>query len=413
MIKRFFKDEQGGLVEYLILLSVMSVCSVLIFPSLRTNLVEWNNTMICNVTKGIGGSGDCGNKTNGGDDGGFNTTDPNKPPTTVDPPKEETKPPEKEVKYVVKYDRTIPFRYSNVMSHEVKVVLNTSNFDYSLSKKEGKDIKFLRSTGQVLNTFIEKWNPKGESIIWVKSIGTDTDKLDMVIDDSYTSANDPNKVFIFYETFDKPLDPKIWDIPSKYEDRVEVKDGVLYLDRATIGLKKQLWMRYATIKVDTKLVEGQSDEGSDIAIGLMISNKLLSNAGTDGFELLAIHPSDNEIEDDNYTYLEMVDHTGAKDSQKGTRYYSHGYRFPVNDWAKYDIFLDSEVRYDYAYAKQRGDKEYLGDDVINELPNRNYLWLGYWSEDPDQIDFIYGKMAFDSIIVHQGEEPINGTVVKQ
>jgi hypothetical protein len=234
----------------------------------------------------------------------------------------------------------------------------------------------------------------------------------MVVDDSYTSANDPNKVFILYETFDKPLDPNLWYVPPEYKDRVYVKDGVLYIDRATIGIKKTLWMRYATIQVDTKNVEG------NFAQGLMISNKLLKDSTTSGLELLSIHPSDNEIEDDNYTYLEMIDHTGSKDSQQGTRYYSHGYSFPIDDWAKYDIFIDTDWDdvdkhwYDYARAKQRGQKEFLGDDVMNELPNRNYIWLGYWEEDPEELNYITGVTAFDSIIIHQGDEPINGTVAK-
>lgn len=428
------KDEQGGLVEYLILLAAMAVCSVLIFPSLRSNLVEWNNNMVCNVTKSIGGGGQCADKTENGGDDGFNTTDPNKPPvtgdnkppTTVDPPKEETKPPEpikppeetkppvKESKYVVKYDRTIPFRYSNVVTHEVKIELNPSNFDYSLSKKEGKDIKFIKPGGQVLNSFIEKWDPNGESTVWVKSVGTDTNQLEMVIDDTYTSANDPNKVFILYETFDKPLDPNLWYVPPEYKDRVEVEDGVLYLDRATIGIKKALWMRYATIQVDFI-----NNQGGEPAEALMISNKLLKDASKPGLELLSIHPGDT-VEYDEYPYLEMIDHTGSKDSQKGTKYYSHGYQFSIYDFAKYDIFIDTDWSeedhhwYDYARAKERGQTEYIGNDVMNELPNRNYIWLGYWREDPNELEYLIDSVAtFDSIIIHQGEEPIIGTVEKQ
>ncbi|WP_176397848.1 DUF2341 domain-containing protein [Bacillus cereus] len=448
MIKRFYKDERGGLVEYMILLAVAAVCSVLLFPSLRSNMVEWNNTMICNITKSIGSGKDCANTNTTPDkNDGFDTNKPDnsnntKPPVTTEPPKEtkppeppketkppeppketkppepikppeETKPPVKQNKYVVKYDRTIPYRYDNIGTHEVKIVLNPSNFDYSLSKKEGKDIKFILPDGRTLSSFIEKWNPKGESVAWVKSLMKETKQLEMVVDDSYTSKNDPNEVFRFYETFDKPLDPKIWYVPPEYEDRVYVKDGALYLDRATIGIKKTLWMRYATIKVDTKTIEG------DTAQGLMISNKLLKDATAPGLELLSIHPSESLIQNDNYTYLEMRNLTGSKDSPKGTRYSSSGYKFPIDGWAQYDIFIDTDVDdterhwVDYAHAKQRGEKEFLSKDVINELPNRNYIWLGYWEEDPEELEYIEGVTAFDSIIIHQGEEPIIGTVEKQ
>ncbi|MED2737747.1 hypothetical protein [Bacillus toyonensis] len=57
LMNKFVKEEDGGLVEYLILIAIAAVAAALLFPSLRKNLVAWFNSMVTNVQSGISGSG--------------------------------------------------------------------------------------------------------------------------------------------------------------------------------------------------------------------------------------------------------------------------------------------------------------------------------------------------------------------
>ncbi|MGN5651158.1 MULTISPECIES: hypothetical protein [Bacillus] len=55
LMNKFVKEEDGGLVEYLILIAIAAVAAALLFPTLRKNLVGWFNDMVGNVQKGISG----------------------------------------------------------------------------------------------------------------------------------------------------------------------------------------------------------------------------------------------------------------------------------------------------------------------------------------------------------------------
>ncbi len=58
---------------------------------------------------------------------------------------------------------------SDLVDYQVRIELNTNNFDYSKAKSDGSDIRFTDSDGvSPLPYWIEVWNPSGTSIIWVK-----------------------------------------------------------------------------------------------------------------------------------------------------------------------------------------------------------------------------------------------------
>ncbi|WP_341285748.1 hypothetical protein [Priestia megaterium] len=56
LFNQFKKEEDGGLVEYLILIAIAAVAAALLFPGLRKNLVGWFNDMVTNVKEGISGT---------------------------------------------------------------------------------------------------------------------------------------------------------------------------------------------------------------------------------------------------------------------------------------------------------------------------------------------------------------------
>ena len=55
-MNKFVKEEDGGLVEYLILIAIAAVAAAFLFPQLRTNLGAWFTQMVANVQNGISGA---------------------------------------------------------------------------------------------------------------------------------------------------------------------------------------------------------------------------------------------------------------------------------------------------------------------------------------------------------------------
>jgi hypothetical protein len=60
----------------------------------------------------------------------------------------------------------------DLVNFVVLVTLDSSNFDYLKAKPDGSDIRFIDGTLE-LKYHIEKWNPSGESFIWVKVTSID------------------------------------------------------------------------------------------------------------------------------------------------------------------------------------------------------------------------------------------------
>jgi Flp pilus assembly pilin Flp len=56
LVQKFVKEEEGSIVEYLILIAVAGIIAAFLFPGLRGSIVNWFNAMVSNVTNGINGS---------------------------------------------------------------------------------------------------------------------------------------------------------------------------------------------------------------------------------------------------------------------------------------------------------------------------------------------------------------------
>jgi hypothetical protein len=68
------------------------------------------------------------------------------------------------------YHKTIIVREnsgSDLYDYQIKVILNSENFDFSKANPDGSDLRFLDS-GASLNYWIERWVYGNEAIIWVK-----------------------------------------------------------------------------------------------------------------------------------------------------------------------------------------------------------------------------------------------------
>lgn len=74
-------------------------------------------------------------------------------------------------------------------NYQVRIVLNSSNFDYSKTYSNGSDIRFIESatdspSTQYFSHWIESWNASGNSIIWVKIPTSGTNTFYMVYNNS-------------------------------------------------------------------------------------------------------------------------------------------------------------------------------------------------------------------------------------
>ena len=105
---------------------------------------------------------------------------------------------------------------SALINYQVKIVLTTANFNYSHASSDGSDIRFTDEDGTTqLSYWIEKWDPTGESIIWVKvpeipAGGTKTIYL-YYGNPSASSASDGDATFVFFDGFDgSGLDTSKW-----------------------------------------------------------------------------------------------------------------------------------------------------------------------------------------------------------
>jgi len=123
--------------------------------------------------------------------------------------------------------------------YQVRIELNSSNFDFSKANADGSDIRFTADDGETLLPYwIEKWDSSNEeAVIWVKvpSILANSDVTIYIYygNPSAVSESDGDSVFEFFDDFEgTSLDTSKWtgDI-----DKVEVLDGILH------GLTSSSW----------------------------------------------------------------------------------------------------------------------------------------------------------------------------
>ena len=107
--------------------------------------------------------------------------------------------------------------------YQIKVQLNSTNFDYSKANANASDIRFYDQTQNPLSYWIEKWDNAGESIIWVKIPVSGTTTFYMYYGNPLVSSlSNGNDTFILFDDFEgSTLDLSKWypdvDIPGAGE----------------------------------------------------------------------------------------------------------------------------------------------------------------------------------------------------
>lgn len=129
-----------------------------------------------------------------------------------------------------KYSRNITLSALTPMAnYQVKIQLNSSNFDYNHLNSSGSDIRFYDQFHNPLNYWVETWNYGGDSLIWVKipSIGTSSFRM-CYGNTSATSESNGDGVFLLYDDFEgTSLDPAKWTSEGDAYSFIVVSGGLV------------------------------------------------------------------------------------------------------------------------------------------------------------------------------------------
>ncbi|MHA2362595.1 MAG: DUF2341 domain-containing protein [Candidatus Hodarchaeales archaeon] len=108
-------------------------------------------------------------------------------------------------------DPTFDWSYKTLISlnpttpeadYQVKVQLNTSNFNYTKAQADADDLRFYDLNSNLLNYWIELWNNTGTSIIWVKISTAGTSEIEMYYGNPLASSfSNGDATFIFFDNF--------------------------------------------------------------------------------------------------------------------------------------------------------------------------------------------------------------------
>ena len=114
--------------------------------------------------------------------------------------------------------------------YPVPVGLNSSNFNFSMAKSDGSDLRFS-SGDKTLNYWIEKWDPENkEAVIWVKIPSLPANGTRKILmrygNPGATAASSGENTFDFFDNFDgSNLNGLDWNAESAGGGMVDVNNG--------------------------------------------------------------------------------------------------------------------------------------------------------------------------------------------
>ncbi len=104
-----------------------------------------------------------------------------------------------------------PYDYSNI---QVKIVFDSSNFDFSKANPDGSDLRFLDENLNQLYYWIQKWDPVSENgVVWVKI--------------PYIQANGEARIYVLYGNPSASFDPTYYGL-TKIMEPLPAPDGPGY-----------------------------------------------------------------------------------------------------------------------------------------------------------------------------------------
>ena len=128
------------------------------------------------------------------------------------------------------------------VNYQIKIQVNSVNFDYSRVNSDGSDIRFFDQFDSSLDYWIETWNYGGDSLIWVEVPIAGTTSFRMCYGNvTATSESDGEATFIFFDDFEGTVyDPSVWYEKIETPSHGEIEDRHISVDNSIMGMYFEL-----------------------------------------------------------------------------------------------------------------------------------------------------------------------------
>ncbi|WP_164997786.1 DUF2341 domain-containing protein [Methanolobus psychrotolerans] len=178
---------------------------------------------------------------------------------------------------------------TNLVNYQIPIVLNSSNFDFSLALSQGEDIRFSSGDKQ-LQYWIDEWSAKKEkATIWVKvpNIAADGNaKISMYYGNpKATDVSSGSSTFEFYDDFSGSGLFGNWERFSTGGGEIKISDGICNIivpkfhpeDIASIKTKDEFPINSIFVVKRQKVTTGTDSRGPVIMQGFVDPQKETKN----------------------------------------------------------------------------------------------------------------------------------------
>jgi hypothetical protein len=146
--------------------------------------------------------------------------------------------------------------------YQIRLVLNTQNFDYNNANENGSDIRFTNKSGVELPYWIEKWEYNGLSYIWFRAdkiLANQTTTFYIYYGNPSAPPQSNGKaVFEFFDDFDS-FDPSVWEVYPQNSENISVKNGYLEISNGTAIVTKHNVFTDGALRVKAKAISTRTD----------------------------------------------------------------------------------------------------------------------------------------------------------
>jgi len=287
---------------------------------------------------------------------------------------------------------------NNLTDYQVKVTLNSTNFDFSKAKSDGADIRFTDDDGTtLLNHWIEKWDTSGEeAILWVKvpSIPASSNKTIYLYygNPDASSTSDGDDTFIFFDDFESYAENSNIDgqggwttkrVGGSGHAKVVIKNGRKHLslsstDQAT-GVIHSVNLTNAGISVEGRVIADDWDEGVMFQFG---------DGNTSGGELGSV--------DNGYDFVWWG--WGGTASKLRRRYNNGGddlFLDSISDSAENGVYYRLKHTWLGENLKGYRDGNLKLSGTDSYYTSRDYLHLAVWAGATWAIDWVFVRKYTD------------------
>jgi hypothetical protein len=239
-----------------------------------------------------------------------------------------------------------------LVNFPVLVTLDLSNFNYSKVKADGSDIRFIDEDGTTeLKYHMEKWNPSGESHIWVN-----VTKIE--------GSSSHDSIWMYYGN---PLAGNSQDVSGTYDTDFM---GVWHLNESSGTL------------YDATSNDHHGTQSGGVTYGA--TGQVDGAVNFDGNDDMVSVPDDPELEPPNDMTIEAWVNFEVLSSTLGRPQTPVAKRHSVAPWQSYELLLNSGDNFRFGWANSSGPNEYAG---WNGPPMLNTWYYIVGVKDGDTLRF--------------------------